>query len=177
MQVVFDFLHDARYAACIIEVLRGPLACGTDIQKIMRAAVHAVERIRVERNAELMRDGGQVHQRVCGAGDGRVYHDGVFERFQRDDIGRFHALFRECHGGFAGFLRRNGKIFAGGGHQRRAGQHEAERFRHNLHGGRGAHERACTAGGACVVLVIRELLLGDLTALIHGAVFADLLQR
>ena len=49
------------YAACIVEVLCGPVAGGTDVQQVVRAAVHPVKGVGVDLDAKLMSDGGQVH--------------------------------------------------------------------------------------------------------------------
>ena len=67
MQHGLDLLHDTRHTACIIEVLRRPVTGGTNIQQIVRSAVHSVEGIRINFNSEFMRNGRKMHRRVGGA--------------------------------------------------------------------------------------------------------------
>ena len=50
------------HAAGIVEILRGPVAGGADVEQIVRPAVHPVEGVSIDLDAELVRDGGQVHQ-------------------------------------------------------------------------------------------------------------------
>ena len=172
-----DLLHDRGHAAGIVEELRGPASGRADVEQVVRAAVQAVERLRIQIDAKLVRDGGQVQQAVRRARDRRMGHDRVFKALARDDLPRCDAL--------AGKLRRaQARAIGGllelrllGRHQRRAGQRQPQRLGHDLHRRGRAHEAARAAAGAGMVLVVRQLLLRDLAAPLHGAVLADLLQR
>ena len=59
MQHGLNLLHHAGHAACVVEVLCGPIAGGTDVQQVVCAAVHPVEGVGVDRDTELVGDGGQ----------------------------------------------------------------------------------------------------------------------
>lgn len=76
---------------------RRPLARRTDIEQIMRAAVHAVKQLGIQLDAELMRNRRHMDERVGGAGDRRMHHDGVLERLARDDITRLETGLRKTH--------------------------------------------------------------------------------
>ena len=53
-----DFLHHTGNAASIVEVLSRPIAGGANVQQVMCAAVHTVEGVGVNFNAELVRNRG-----------------------------------------------------------------------------------------------------------------------
>ena len=177
MQHRLDFFHDAGHAACIIEVLGGPVAGRTNVQQIMRAAVHTVKGVCVDLNAELMGNGRQVHCGVGGAGNRRMNHDGVLKALFRDDVLRRNALLDQLHQLDTGIIGSLFQFGGGGRHQGRAGQHQAERLCHDLHRGGCAHEGAGAAGRAGVVLVVVQLLVGNDTGFLPGVKLADLLQR
>ena len=177
MQHGLDLLHHAGHAACIVEVLCGPIAGGTDIQQVVCAAMHPVKGVGVDLNAELVGDGGQVHGRVGGAGNGGVHHDGVLKALLGHDVLGGDALLDQFHQLLAGIVGRLLQLRGGGGHQGGARQHQAQCLCHDLHGGGGAHKGAGTAAGAGVVLVVVQLAVGDDAGLFPGVKLADLLQR
>ena len=176
VEEALDLLHHRRDAAGVVEILGGPVAGGADVQQIVHAPVETVEVVPVQLHAELLGDGRQVQQGVGGAGDGRVDDDGVLKGLPGDDLVGGQALPGQLDGLFSGLIGRFPQLLAGGGHQGAARQHQPQGLRHNLHGGRRAHEGARAAGGAGVLLVVGELLLGDFLPLEHGAVLADLFQ-
>ena len=177
MQHGLDLLHHAGHTACIVEVLCGPVAGGTDVQQVVRTPVHPVEGVGVDLDAELMRDGGQVHGRVGGAGDGGVDHDGVLKALLRHDVLGGNALPDQLHQLLAGVVGGLLQLRGGGGHQGGARQHQTQCLGHDLHGGGGAHEGAGTAAGAGVMLIVVQLAVGDDAGLFPGVKLADLLQR
>ena len=177
MQHGLDLLHHAGHAACIVEVLCGPVAGGTDVQQVVCAAVHPVKGVGVDLNAELVGDGGQVHGGVGGAGNGGVHHDGVFKALLGHDVLGGDALLDQLHQLLAGIVGGLLQLRGGGGHQGGARQHQAQCLGHDLHGGSGAHEGAGTAAGAGIVLVVVQLLVGDHARLFPCVELADLFQR
>ena len=176
MQHGLDLFHDAGHAACIVEILCGPVACGTDVQQVVCAAVHPVKGVGVDLEAELVGNGGDVHQGIGGAGNGRMDHDGVLKAAHIHDIAcgdtGFHQLHQLCTGVVGSLLQLGGS----GRHQSGAGQHQAQSLGHDLHGGGSAHKGAGAAAGAGVLLVVGQLLGRDLAALVLCAELADLLQ-
>jgi len=62
---VFDFLHNARHTARIINVLRGPPSGGTHIEQVVCAAVQSVKGIRVEFDSKLVSNCRNMQQRIC----------------------------------------------------------------------------------------------------------------
>ena len=65
MKNALNFLHDCGYAACIVEELRRPSACRTDIQQIVCASVEFVKCLPGDLNPVLMRDCRNMHQCIC----------------------------------------------------------------------------------------------------------------
>ena len=118
MEHGLDFLHDGRDAACIIEKLCGPFACGADIQEIVGAAVHPVKGVRIDFQAELMGHCRDVQQGIGGAGNSRVNHDRVFKGFHCYDITYLQPCFNQFHYLSACFIGHLLQLRAGGGHQR-----------------------------------------------------------
>ena len=177
MQHGLDLLHHPGHAACVVEVLCGPVAGGTDVQQVVCAAMHPVKGVGVDLNAKLMRDGGQVHGGVGGAGDGGVHHDGVLKALLGHDILGGDALLDQLHQLLAGIVGGLLQLRGGGGHQGGARQHQTQCLGHDLHGGSGAHKGAGTAAGAGVVLVVIQLAVGDDAGLFPCVKLADLLQR
>ena len=177
MQHGLDLLHHPGHAACVVEVLCGPVAGGTDVQQVVCAAVHPVKGVGVDLNAELVGDGGQVHGGVGGAGDGGVHHDGVLKALLGHDILGGDALLDQLHQLLAGIVGGLLQLRGGGGHQGGARQHQTQCLGHDLHGGGGTHEGAGTAAGAGVVLVVIQLAVGDDAGLFPCVKLADLLQR
>ena len=177
MQHGLDLLHHAGHAACIVEVLCGPVAGGTDVQQVVCTAMHPVEGVSIDLNAELVGDGGQVHGGVGGAGDGGVHHDGVLKALLGHDILGGDALLDQLHQLLAGIVGGLLQLRGGGGHQGGARQHQTQCLGHDLHSGGGAHEGAGTAAGAGIVLVVIQLAVGDDTGLFPCVKLADLLQR
>ena len=177
MQHGLDLFHHAGHAACIVEVLCGPVAGRTDVQQIVCAAVHPVKGVGIDLKAELVGDGGQMHGGIGGAGDGGVHHDGIFKALHGDDVLGLDALGHQLHHLNAGIIGSLLQLRGGGRHQGGAGQHQAQRLGHDLHGGSGAHEGAGTAAGAGVVLVVVQLFVGDDAGLFPCIELADLFQR
>ena len=171
-----DLLHDARHAARIVEELRRPLACGTNVQQVVGATVQTIEVVGGHLDAKLTGDRGDVQQRVGGAGDGAVDHDEVLEGLLGHDVARAQVVLGEPHGLTAGLAGELAQVGAGGRQQSRAGEHEAQGLGRDLHGRGGTHEGAGTAAGAGVVLSKLELLAGNLAALVAGRDSAELLQ-
>ena len=172
-----DLLHHAGDAAGIVEILRGPVAGGTDVEQIVRPAVHPVEGVSIDLDAEFVRDGGQVHRRVGGAGDRGMDHDGVFKAFFGHDVLRADALLQQLEQLDARIVSGLFQLRGSGGHQRGARQHQPEGLGHDLHGGGCAHKGARAAAGAGVVLIIAQLLAGDDAGFFPCVEFADLLER
>ena len=177
MQHGLDLLHHAGHAACVVEVLCGPVAGGTDVQQVVGSPVHPVKGVGVDLNAELVGDGGQVHGGVGGAGNGGVHHDGVLKALLGHDILGGDALLDQLHQLLAGIVGGLLQLRGGGGHQGGARQHQTQCFCHDLHGGGGAHKGAGTAAGAGIVLVVVQLAVGDDAGLFPCVKLADLLQR
>ena len=135
-----------------------------------------VEEVRVEINAEFVGDGGDVEEGIGGAGDGGMDHDGILKGFPGDDVPGAKALLCKLQDPAARRLCHVPKVGAHGGHQGRAGKHQAQSLTHDLHGGGGSHKAAGTAGGTGMVLVPGELVIGDLPTGGLGGIDADLLQ-
>ena len=171
-----DLLHDPGHAAGIIEELGGPLAGGADVQQVVRPPVEPVKGVGVDLQAELLGHGGDVEEGVGGAGDGGMDHDGVLKGLHGDDVPGSQALSGQLHNLGAGPVGRLLQVLAGGRHQGRAGEHQAQGLGHDLHGGGGAHEGTGAAGGTGVLLVPGELPGVDLPPLVLGGVDAHLLQ-
>ena len=177
MQHGLDLFHHAGHAACIVEVLCGPVAGRTDVQQIVCAAVHPVKGVGIDLKAELVCNGGQMHGGIGGAGDGGVHHDGVFKALHGDDVLGLDALGHQLHHLNAGIIGSLLQLRGGGRHQGGAGQHQAQSLGHDLHGRSGAHKGAGTAAGAGIVLVVVQLLVGDHARLFPCVELADLFQR
>ena len=177
MQHGLDLFHHAGHAACIVEVLCGPVAGRTDVQQIVCAAVHPVKGVGIDLKAELVCNGGQMHGGIGGAGDGGVHHDGVFKALHGDDVLGLDALGHQLHHLNAGIIGSLLQLRGGGGHQGGAGQHQAQSLGHDLHGRSGAHKGAGAAAGAGIVLVVVQLLVGDHARLFPCVELADLFQR
>ena len=79
----------------------------------MGAPVKPVKGVRVNLNAEFMGNGRDMHDRVGGAGDCGMYHDGILKALQCDNVSRRDALVHQLEqllsgviGGLPQFRRR-----------------------------------------------------------------------
>ena len=176
MEHRLDLLHDARHAARIIEELRRPLACGTNVEQVVGATVQTIEVVGGHLDAKLAGNRGDVQQRVGGTGDGAVDHDEVLEGLLGHDVARAQVVLGEPHGLTAGLAGKLAQVRASCGQQGGTGEHKAQGLGGNLHGRGGAHKGAGAAAGACVVLGKLKLLAGDLAALVASRNRAELLQ-
>ena len=131
-----DLLHNPGHTARVVEILGRPLTGGTDIQQIVCAPMEPVKGLRIQRQAKFVGNRRNVQQRVGGAGNGSVYHHSVLKGLHRDDIPRLQPHFRQLHHLMACLLRYFPQIRASGWHQSGTGEHQAQGFRHDLHGGR-----------------------------------------
>ena len=171
-----DLLHDARHATRIVEELRRPLTCGTNVEQVVGTTVQTVEVVGGHLDAKLAGDRRDMQQRVGGAGNGAVDHDEVLEGLLGHDVAGAQVVLGEPHGLTAGLAGKLTQVGAGGGQQGRAGEHKAQGLGGNLHGRRGAHKGAGAAAGACVVLGKLKFLARDLAALVAGRNRTELLQ-
>ena len=176
MEHRLDLLHDARHAARIVEELRRPLTCGTDVEQVVGTTVQAIEVVGGHLDAKLAGNRGDVQQRVGGTGDGAVDHDEVLEGLLGHDVTRTQVVLGEPHGLAAGLAGKLAQVGAGSGQQGGTGKHKAQGLGRDLHGRGGTHKGAGAAAGAGVMLGELELLAGDLAALIAGRDGAELLQ-
>ena len=177
MQMIFDFFHNRRNAARIIEALCRPSSCRADIEQIPRIAVQTIECVAGDLDAELMRNGRDVQQTVCASRNCRVDKNRILKTLFRHKIAWPHMLHL-CQ-----FYRLAAclpcicqKIRACRRHQSASRQGKAECLRHDLHRGCRSDKRTGTAARAGIAFRPVELLLVDLTALKFCAVHAKLLQ-
>ena len=177
MELGLDLLHHRRHAAGIVEELGRPSACRADIQEVMGSPVHPVEGVAVDLEAELMGYRGDVQQAVRGSRDGGMDHDRVLEALHRHYVACLLPAPGEPHRLPAGLVCRLHKLLARRRQQCRSREHQPQRLRHDLHRAGRAHEGACAAAGAGMLLVVVKLLLGYLAPGAHGRVGADLLER
>ena len=177
MQHGLDLFHDTRHAACIIEVLCRPVTGRTDVQQIVRSAVHPVEGIRINFNSEFMSNGREMHRRVRGARDCRMYHNGILKAFLCHNVSCLDSLSDKLHQLLSRIISSLPKLGGRCRHQSGSRQHQAKCLCHNLHGRSGSHKRACAAAGAGMMLVIVQLAVRNHAGLLPGIKLADLLQR
>ena len=135
-----------------------------------------VKKFRIEFNAKFVGNGRDVQQRIGRTGNGRVNHYRIFKGLFGDDVPGFQSLLCQLHHLLACLPGNAAQILTGSGHQGRTGEHQAQGFAHDLHGGGGTHKGAGTAGGTGMVLVPGELIFGDLTTVALGGINADLFQ-
>ena len=79
--------------------------------------MHPIKGVCVDLNAKLMRNGGQVHNRVGGTGNGRMDHDGVLEALLCHDILCTDAPFYKNHQLNACVIGRSLQLWRSGRHQ------------------------------------------------------------
>ena len=171
-----DFLHHGWHTPCIVEELRRPAPSRSDVEQVMRSAMHAVEGVCIYLYAQLVGHGWQMEQGVGGARDGSMHHDGILYGFHGDDVAGLDALLDEPEYLFASLVGLLLQVGTGGRHQGRAWQHEAQCLCHDLHGAGCAHERTGTTRRTGMLLIVGELRFCDFATLAHGRVGPYLLQ-
>ena len=97
MEHGLDLLHHCRNAACIVEELCRPLACGADIQKVMSPPMHPVKGICINLDTQLMGHGRNMEQGIGGAGDGSMYHNGIFKGLFCYNVADLDSLLYKLH--------------------------------------------------------------------------------
>ena len=149
--------HHGRDAAGGVDVLEVPGARGGDVAQAAHLAAELVEGLQLEREARLVRDGGQVQHRVRGGAERHVDRDGVGHRLLRHDVARADVPAQQLHDLHPGVL---GQAAPRGGHRGDravAGQAEADRLGQAVHRVGREHPRAGAAGRAGAVLHLGEL--------------------
>ena len=164
-----QLLQDGMDAAGLIEVLHVSGTGRSQMADIRRVLGDLVDLAKVHLHVDLVRDGGQVQDRVGRAAEGHVGGDGIPDGIFGQDVSGPDVLPDEFHDLHTGFLR---ELDAGGVRRRDgavAGEAHAHDFRQAVHGVRGVHAGAGTAGRADLFFVFPQLGFRNLA----GRVRAD----
>ena len=165
--------HHQAGAARVVEVHRHVLATGLDVGDDGRALRDGVELIDGEGNAELTRDGHEVHHGVGGATRGGDRCHGVVDGTPVDDVGGRDVLPDQPHDHLPGLLGRSALAGVGGRDAVEVGRGEAEELAHHGHGVGGELPATGTRARAGRVLDLQQLVVVDLP----GGVRADALEH
>ena len=140
-----NFFHDARHATGVVEELRRPLPCRTDVQQVVGATVQPVEVISRNLDAKLACDGGYVQQRISGTRDGAMNHNQVLKCLARHNVTRAQVVLGEPErlsaGGSGGFAQ----VRTCGREKGRARKRQAKGLGRDLHCRGRTHEGASAA--------------------------------
>ena len=134
MQMLFDFFHDCRYAACIIEALCRPSSCRTDIQKISGISVKTIKGISCDIYTKLMSNCRNMKHTVCTSGNCSMYQDCIFKALHCYNIRRTHIFrLRQLHSLFSRFSCICKKVRTCCRHQSTSRKGKSQSFCHDLH--------------------------------------------
>ena len=165
VQQVPDLPLDPRDPARKPHQLRHIPSARLNVGEIRHDVVGPLKPLRRQRDLPLVRDRGQVQQRVRGSADRRVDLDRVLERGIRQDLSGGDPSSREVHHPLSRMPGEPQNILHRGGTERTAGQRHAERLGHALHRAGRAHELTRAARRTSGELVLPHLRVRDLAAL------------
>ena len=125
--------------------------------EIRRPVRNLVCYLHVDLHARLVSDGRNMKHRICGAAQGHIHCKGIHESFLRHDIPGTYIFPVHFHHGVSGAL---GKSYSLGIDSRNgavAPKSHSDGLGQAVHGIRGIHTRAASAGRAGVLVVVVEL--------------------
>ena len=124
-----------------------------------RAGARRVPIVHRDGMPRCLGDGGQMENRVGGAAESHIAFHSIVDRRRRHEVAEVDAALEQLHDLHARMLGKAKALGVHGGNGAVAGKRDAERLAQAVHGVRGEHSRATSAGRARGVLVVLQLIL------------------
>ncbi len=168
-----QFPHHRGHAAGAEEALAQVLAGGLHVDQ-ERQVVGVVRPVaRMQFDAGMARHRLDVHLRVAGAARAADHRQRVEEALAGEHARGAQVFVRHLDDAAAGGIGHLAAFAVGRGDGRAAGQRQAQRLGHRVHGGGRAHGVAVAGRGSAVAGALQELFLVDLAGRQHAAAAPD----